>query len=66
MIATVAGSVHLDALLEHIHELEPDVVLVDSRGGQEEMIEPLFQSGPAFVWLVEQEDPAMLDKDGGG
>jgi len=57
---TVAGSVHLDALLEHIHELEPDVVLVDSRGGQEEMIEPLFQSGPAFVWLVEQEDPAAI------
>jgi NarL family two-component system response regulator YdfI len=57
---TVAGSVHPDALAEQIRELEPDVVLVESRRGQEGTLEPLFQSGPAFVWLVEQEDAAAI------
>ena len=57
---TVAGSVHPDALSEHIQELAPDVVLVESRRGQEGTLEPLFQSGAAFVWLVEQADPAAI------
>jgi DNA-binding NarL/FixJ family response regulator len=33
---------------------------VESRRGQEGTLEPLFQSGPAFVWLVEQEDAAFI------
>lgn len=57
---TVAGSVHPDVLLEHIRELEPDVVLVESRRGREGTFDALFQSGPAFVWLVEQEDSAAI------
>jgi DNA-binding NarL/FixJ family response regulator len=57
---TVAGSVHPDVLLENIQELEPDVVLVESRRGQEGALESQFQSGPAFVWLVEEVDPAAI------
>ena len=57
---TVAGSVHPDLLAEQIRELEPDIVLVESRRGQEGTLEPLFRSGPAFVWLVEQEDAAAI------
>ena len=57
---TVAGSVHPDVLAEQIRELEPDVVLVESRRGQEGPVDALFRSGPAFVWLVEQEDAAAI------
>jgi len=56
----VAGSVHPDAQLENIQELEPDVVLVESRRGQEGTLEALFRSGPAFVWLVEEVDAAAI------
>jgi two-component system, NarL family, response regulator YdfI len=57
---TVAGSVHPDVLAEQIRELEPDIVLVESRRGHEGTLEPLFRLGPAFVWLVEQENAAAI------
>ncbi|MBZ5592332.1 MAG: response regulator transcription factor [Acidobacteriia bacterium] len=57
---SIAGGVHPDDLPEQIRELEPDVVLVESRRGQEGTFEPLFQSGPAFVLLAEDEEIATI------
>lgn len=56
----VAGTVHPDALSEHIQEVEPDVVLVESSRGQEGTLEGLARPGPAIVWLVEEVDAAAI------
>lgn len=55
-----AGSVHPDALPDQIRELEPDVVLLESRNLPDGTLESLFQSGPAFVLLAEDEDSAAV------
>jgi NarL family two-component system response regulator YdfI len=57
---SIAGSTHPDALLEQIHELQPDVVLLERRHGAREPLDPLLKTGPVFVLLAEDEDPAAL------
>jgi DNA-binding NarL/FixJ family response regulator len=53
---TSVGSVHPDEVLDQIRELLPDVVLLESPRGHGGLFEPLFQSGPAFILLAEDED----------
>jgi two-component system, NarL family, response regulator YdfI len=55
-----AGGVHPDELLEQIRDVEPDVVLLESRRGQDAILERLFQSGPAFVLLAEDQGTAAV------
>lgn len=57
---SLAGSVDPAALAERIHELQPDVVLLEHRGAIEDSIESLTASGPIFVMLTDREDAGAL------
>src|SRR5579859_6240384 len=56
----LAGSASPSSLAERVRELQPDVVLMDWRGGDEETLEPLLKAGPAVVLLTDEPDPATL------
>jgi DNA-binding NarL/FixJ family response regulator len=56
----LAGSSSPANLAERIRELQPDVVLLDWRHGSQESLDSLFRSGPVFVLLAEDEDPAAI------
>jgi len=57
---SIIGSADTDALVERIRELQPDVVLLEWRHGSHESLDSLFRSGPLFVLLAEDEDPAAI------
>jgi DNA-binding NarL/FixJ family response regulator len=56
----LAGSSSPANLAERIRELQPDVVLMDWRPGNDDALEPLLKAGPAVVLLADEQDPAML------
>lgn len=57
---SVAGSVDPEGLAERVRELQPDVVLLEWRRGSHDGLDSLLESGPPFVMLVEEEDPAAI------
>lgn len=59
----LAGSASPNGLRERIHELQPDVVLLDWLPGNDEILEPLLKAGPAVVLLADEQDPAALASD---
>jgi DNA-binding NarL/FixJ family response regulator len=56
---SLAGSVNPEALAERVRELHPDVVLLEWRGNHDGL-NALLESGPPFVMLVEEDDPAAI------
>jgi len=56
---SLAGSVDPEALAERVRELHPDVVLLEWRGNHDGL-SALLESGPPFVMLVEEDDPAAI------
>jgi two-component system, NarL family, response regulator YdfI len=56
---SLAGSVDPEALAERVRELHPDVVLLEWRGNHDGL-NALLESGPPFVMLVEEDDPAAI------
>ena len=57
---SLVGSVDPEVLAEQVHQLQPDVVLLEWRRGSQDGLELLLESGPPCVMLMEEEDPAAI------
>jgi NarL family two-component system response regulator YdfI len=57
---SLAGSVDLETLAERVHELQPDVALLEWRRGAHEGLSALLESGPPCVMLIEEDDPSAI------
>ena len=56
----LAGSAALDGLAGRIREVQPDVVVMEWRREDDDGVESLLKSGPVFVLLTDEEDPAAV------